>query len=578
MFQKEPERDFLCYVAATNFDWVIDDTAQLSVRRGASIFMREVVRRLPEWLERSGFTCEPISTGASIGIYGIRGASRSKLEERLLELLRKGPSGGSSGEPGKYAFDFSAVRYFTFSTALAEVDWSDPEEDFPGLVDQLATQAAVGQMQGLSLSLEGVVPGAVAPLPNDNRHACLWDGVRPATSIMKRRENGERKSYPLSPSVQTRYLGGRRLHGREDEVVDHLKRNFIATETEKRIDRSYVFDLEQLTDFSPEAEPFVRFSNLQGKMAVIHIDGNGFGNVKAGLKSKEAYREFDDRLQEDRRRFLIDLFDRWGEEKAFLNDRLEGVERCRFELLQWGGDEMLFIVPAWLGFPVLQQFFQQEYSWRGKPLTHSAGMVLCPRKTPIARAQRLAEELTDWCKAHSREEDLYATLILESIDYPTQPLERFFELRFGKLAHQLFPLSPLRDREWFELMEDVALLKESLPRSRVYQTLLDLMGRLERPGECDSPEQLRDCLQEGAERLERLLEVEPQMREAFDAWSESCPCREAGWSSAARRSGTHGGRSGEVLEYGQRLWRWIHLLEQWDYLLTAEQLGKEGDR
>jgi len=96
------------------------------------------------------------------------------------------------------------------------------------------------------------------------------------------------------------------------------------------------------------------------------------------------------------------------------------VKRCRFELLQWGGDELLFVVPAWLGLPVLQQFFRQVYTWRDKPLTHSAGMVLCPRKTPIARAQKLAEELTDWCKLHSRKEDLYATLILESIDYPTQ--------------------------------------------------------------------------------------------------------------------------------------------------------------
>jgi len=172
--------------------------------------MREVVRRLPGWLEQSDFACEPISTGASIGIYGIRQARRSDLEKRLLELLREGPSGNSSEGSGEYAFDFSAVRYFTFSTAIREVDRSDPEEDFPRMVHQLATQAAIRQMQGLSLSLEGVVPDAGAELPNGDRHACLWDGVRPATATMERRENGERKPYPLSPSVMTRYYGPRR--------------------------------------------------------------------------------------------------------------------------------------------------------------------------------------------------------------------------------------------------------------------------------------------------------------------------------------------------------------------------------
>jgi len=35
-------------------------------------------------------------------------------------------------------------------------------------------------------------------------------------------------------------------------------------------------------------------------------------------------------------------------------------------------------------------------------------------------------------------------------------------------------------------------------------------------------------------------------------------------------------QAGGMLEYGQRIWSWIHLLEQWDYLLTAGQLGKEG--
>jgi len=560
---------FLCYVAATNFDAVIDDTQQLSVRRGASIFMREVVRRLPEWLEAEGFSCTEVSSGASIGIYEVEALDRQGLERTICQLLCNGPK-APTGDP--HGFDFSNVRFFTFSVAIRRVEKSELESSFPVLVEALAAEAAFRQMQALSLSLEGVAFGP-KNLPNGGRYACEWDGIRPATENLERSEDGKWQCYSLSSSVYNRYYGGRRCQGREDErgTLSDLKKNFILHETDNQCDHSYVFDLEQLTGFDPGKKPFKNFSNLMGKMAVIHVDGNGFGKVKTELKSKKDYSDFDRFLQGKRRRFLIELFDIWAQEEAFVNI-VEGKSLCRFELLQWGGDEMLFIVPAWMGFPILQLFFDCSYPWKGSSLTHSAGMVLCSHKTPIARAQRLAEELSDWCKHHSQGENLYATLILESIDYPTQPLEQFFSLRFGLLADHAYPASPYSG-DWLDLMERVAELKEGLPRSRIHEELLSLMEELEHAGGCNAAEVQRDSLRNSAERLQQLAESDTALRDAFEAWCQAWPCRDLRWLGGSRLPYERRDPPPEVLEEAQRIWRWVHLLEQWDYLLTRKELG-----
>ena len=119
--------------------------------------------------------------------------------------------------------------------------------------------------------------------------------------------------------------------------------------------------------------------------AVAHLDGNGFGDIQRRRVETPADQiAFDDRLPEVRATFLaIPL-------KALIDGHFRGAPRLatrcppddrgeslRLETLLWGGDEMTLVVPAWLGFDVLQLFYHRAAAWQfqDEPLTHAGGIV-----------------------------------------------------------------------------------------------------------------------------------------------------------------------------------------------------------
>ena len=74
----------------------------------------------------------------------------------------------------------------------------------------------------------------------------------------------------------------------------------------------------------------------------------------------------------------------------------------RIETLMWGGDELIWAVPAWCALDAVQFFFDQSADWRdpirNKRLTHAIGMVLCSHNAPIRGIVQLARELADHAK------------------------------------------------------------------------------------------------------------------------------------------------------------------------------------
>ena len=400
---------------------------------------------------------------------------------------------------------------------------------------------------------------------------------------MTRKENDEKQSYHLSPSVVSRYLSGRGYQGKDaNQEIAAIKQAFIKTETDNEIDEFFTYDLEQLGSFATNEKPFSNFSNLNNKMAVIYIDGNGFGARRKALATSEDYKNFDDAILDARKTFLTDLFDTWKNREAFLNRHIDTSDdrknkpHCRFELLQWGGDELLFIVPAWLGFPILQQFFQTPFEWEGKTLTHAAGMALCSIKTPISRAQALAIDLAEWCKDTSRRENLYAALVLESIDYPTQPLDTFFKQRFHGLAEYHLPHRPYPGTltDWSTQLDLIDALKNGLPRARVIECLLDLLETLGEGKSCHASSEYERCFAETVKRLQGIVE-EYELTDQFQAWQALFPRFDENWLTTSDLDPEDVNRMQHAFPQAQKVWQWLYLVEYWDYLLTDEALGIE---
>ena len=80
--------------------------------------------------------------------------------------------------------------------------------------------------------------------------------------------------------------------------------------------------------------------------------------------------------------------------------------KVRIETLLWGGDELIWVVPAWCGMEAVQFFFDntntKDAVWEvnGRRLTHAAGVVFCSCRAPIRSVVKLAKELAESVKDH----------------------------------------------------------------------------------------------------------------------------------------------------------------------------------
>ena len=108
------------------------------------------------------------------------------------------------------------------------------------------------------------------------------------------------------------------------------------------------------------------------------------------------------------------------------------------------------MLPAWKGFWALNWFYEWTRTWNyhGIPLTHAGGLVFCHYKTPIFRIRKLAKELADEVKGYlkrqpeeaNRRENRFEYAVFESVDFPTEPLRRFWKHRYNALAECRRPL------------------------------------------------------------------------------------------------------------------------------------------
>jgi len=494
-----------CYlrIEGVNLGAVFDDSQQVSVIRGASFLLRQAARSLPEWLKDkdSRFILTPISIGASVGLYACDTDNPDALLVAVRRLLRE-------REP---------YQHFTFVA-----DTVAKSGDFPADLENLIAANRWQQMSLPSLSLVG--------LDAERKEPCSWNGIRPADDHSIKRDD---KQLPISASVASRFDAGRTL-----------RQTFYATEA-----RDDTFETYRFTDDLNELAKRNDSETLANKIAVIYLDGNRFGTLQRDLCTKpDIQAEFDKYVQDCRSTYLANFL----RHAHVSSDYLTSDGRLRLEVLMWGGDEILLVVPAWCGLDALTFFFDASRNWKfkDKPLTHAGGLVFANRKTPLSRLRDLAKNLAEGFKDQLRPGELhngFDYIVLESIDYPTQPLHRFREQVFGAaLASTHVPLKPMpRDAGG-----DVTAL-HTLPKGQCYALVravvkdggigrraIDARDRLELVAGEDGASGAR-----GKDLVDKT--VDAARRLFASPWGLDWPITDA--------------------------WLWLHMVDLWDYLPPSAQ-------
>lgn len=410
-------------IEGVNLSNFIDDTEDLSTIRGGSLLLREAVHldvRFPK------LQLKEISSGASAGLFQFEARDDGSAEETRQRI-----------EQSLHADDH--LKYATFVVSVLKAT--------NNFVRDRETLLAANRWQQMGQ------PRLAVPTWNHQEGGfrfCQVDRVRPATATLERAEG---KKESVSRSVKVRADHGRRQ-----------KQDFYARETGLKIDRDFAHDLDELTGLDV-------LHSLHHKMAVIYLDGNDFTTVQRNhCGSPSALSDFDRIVRGGRRRALTTILERMQHDTAWIS----GQGRYRFEVLLWGGDEMILVVPAWQGWKTLDLFYQglRDMQVGGTALTHGGGLVLCHHSAPIHRITSLARRLASKAKDASRAQNLFAYEILESFDHPETELDNIRKARLPKGAEPKTLILP------GESMKGLAVAFERvgrmLPRRQAFR-LVDLL-------------------------------------------------------------------------------------------------------
>ncbi len=533
------------------------DTNQLSVIRGSSFLLKQAIEKIETvFCNTESARLTAISTGASSGLFVLDPTMNThKIVQDIVNTLN---------DPVN---DFSLLTFIVESCTASSLLQAK---------EQLLAQLRITQMQSLSF-----VPDAVQQGNPELAYPDTLEGRRIATT--EYRKIIQKKPRQLSHSIYRRWQQGQ-----------DLKQNYYFAEPgiqqEKQFKQlgKYFFsnNFEELAD-NPA------YTKLNAKMAVIYIDGNSFSTIQRNMLVNAAdqivkQQEFDRGIQTYRSEFLYAVLKEMisVHPESHLADALQNDHKTlRFETLLWGGDEMLFVMPAWLGFAFLQYFFDISQAWTlaDKTLTHAAGLVFCNAHTPIKNVRDLAQNLAEKIKEtkakesvnkiSGREQNAWSYMVLESIDYPTNSdIDDFNRQHYGALFSK--PTLIPAVKHWQSTQKPLKqLIHEGLlPRRQLYRIVQSINAEDQSsvilPPLADNKpwaEHLREQHPNDLTALEkseiRLLEVVPDKTALLKALTQV-----AGQLFALN-----------INEPSARLCFWIYLYDLWDYLLPqANQSGEQA--
>ncbi|MCA8996356.1 MAG: hypothetical protein KDA80_05220, partial [Planctomycetaceae bacterium] len=302
------------------------------------------------------------------------------------------------------------LRHGTFVVDIVRVS------DVPNVqqAEQLATAAnRWRQLQQPTLSLKGLWDHGTEP--------CALDRTRVASTIC---DLPERPSAPVSETCRDRREYGR---GARQRFYQRELENEATTDPEFAkilAHLQFTDNLKQLSERpnspnSDEDDDSKLSDNVVDKLAIFYVDGNKFGQKGReifGTHGADGFREWSQALRRHHQSLLKGLL-KMADQSP---ERWKNGDEIRLETLLWGGDEILWVVPAWLGWDVARWFFSQPHQVQVQDhtfdLTYGCGLVFCHMKAPIKNTSALAHRLGDAAKQARPGEHSLAYEVLESFD------------------------------------------------------------------------------------------------------------------------------------------------------------------
>ncbi len=448
--------EYYLRVEGINLENFVYDTNNLSTVRGGGLLLLNAIGKVKEKLTENAQNVKAITQGASWGLF------RFTLNKSIDPVLVK-------KEIAKFLNEDEQLRYATFVVDILPVDGAS----FVQRRNQLATENRWQQMQAPSLAV-----------PREDEKVCAVCKTRPAGT------NHTLAGKPVSSSV-------------------HIRRQYGLGQKRDEFYLSRISSISGPLEFTADFGELCRYPDQYGldpKMAVLYIDGNKFGKFQNNhCKDEASQAQFDSVVREGQNSILDSLIRLTVENENGLwkteNDKI------RLETLLWGGDEIIWIVPARLGFTVLDTFYreaqqkivyteektihlQKKKKRRQKKtkkhlvqtetiqhqLHHAAGLVFCHHKTPIHRVVNLAKELAELAKnqaSKKNNEDLLAYQLLESFDHAGTNLEQWRDKRTSRLGDRDDLL--ITPEQFQEIITGINMLKKfrspEFPRRKLYQII-----------------------------------------------------------------------------------------------------------
>ncbi|MEM9943146.1 MAG: hypothetical protein AAF939_16400 [Planctomycetota bacterium] len=414
----KPNRKYLLRFEGVNLGEIIDDTDQISARRGGGLMMLDAAGSLPSMLDPAvGKRLNEIQTGASIGLFEFESDSVEEAHsiraavEKVLEtgaLSYRDFSGKEARLP---------LKHGTFVVDIVKID---PEESDYNAVQRVIAKNRFRQLQQPTLSLDGI-------WDRGKNEPCFYNGIRVGQSKVDL--PGESDQQALSHSVRDRREYGRgarqrfyrRELGREDDFDLKFTNDLQTLADAKSFGKSLDQSSGQVDDgFNRNGRRTIPQS-LNQKLAIFYVDGNGFGDLGAQILGSEngleGYRQWSTGLKVHHRQLLDGLLEMVQTDPFWRTAK----DEIRLETLLWGGDEILWVVPAWKGWQLAKWFFSQEHQINDRQVAYACGVVFCNAKAPIKNGIRLARELGDLAKQATQSHGL-AYEVLESFDDVTVQL------------------------------------------------------------------------------------------------------------------------------------------------------------
>ncbi|HYH63675.1 MAG TPA: hypothetical protein VD866_03160 [Urbifossiella sp.] len=436
---------YVLRVEGVNHANVIDDTDDLSTRRGGGLMLLYAVRQLaPSFPELT-----PQATGASVGLFTLDAADDGAAEA-VAERVRRHFHDDDLEYPLNDAATRTGhlpLRHGTFVVDVVRADGS--------AVERATAANRWRQWQEPTVSLAGVWDAAAGE--------CWQNCVRPAVRGRQLRKD---RQHDVCESVYRRHEYGREQRQRFYPEVIGVDADFTDT-----------FEgISDRTGLAPHP--------THNKLAVFYADGNKFGAIgreklAAGMGE---YKEWSDALQNHHKKLLAGLVTHAKDDPAWLNGGA-----IRLETLLWGGDELLWVVPGWKGWELVERFFGQPHTVQERPLTYAAGLVFCGTRTPIHNVVTLAHRLADEAKK-AREGHSLAYEVLESFDDITGDWDahrRRWLPPSTKASTDPLTINPAQDSAFWTALRAVAAAPD-FPMRQLY-----LLAHAWRTGEPTEPHRKR---------------------------------------------------------------------------------------